>query len=600
MNDPAIFQTFLQQRALVTVARARNAIISFIPTFEALLHTSEDEINDFVKSVHAANTALTNNNKIYISPSSIITILAVLFELKDREKCNALPNEEVLQAIDNEAIQLLRRQRSIAIDAKKTRNEASLPPMDIPKFTGSNFTTFHTAFASLASRHIGANDLPLDYILRLGPAGDYGAPYTTRELKLKACITFTGDNFRVDRESIYSLYVQHIGTTGIGSTIVNRYKRNKDGYRCFLELNQHFNNSTYKQNRATTANTNIANASYRGDRHRFTIETYYTIMTTAFNELEEAGAAHALTEEQKIQKFESGIQDQNALNFAITAKSTWDALNNPALKTFDTYYNDFSSKLDKWHSLLGHRGTQHYNNRPNSRISNLNTNGANTPFGQPFDRGGRFGRGGGRGRGRGRGSGRFQGRGGRFGRGYGGRVLGRFGQRNHNNQRHNNSPGFAPIYGNFMPEAKVYDQNTFRNLTYTQKKQVMDLKTTQGWIDQTTPPPGFTIDANTGHAIPSNAFISAVRTAQIGNMNQQPPPMFGAPPSIAPPPPFINIPPPPLPPRPPTDSTQAGSRFGRTGSRTNNGNDNASISAVTINGRQYDGPVFDQHGNVIN
>jgi hypothetical protein len=88
--------------------------------FKTLLHTSEDEINDFVKSVHAANTALTANNRIYISPSSIITILAVLFELKDREKCNALPTAEILQAIDNEAIQLLHRLCLITKEAKKT------------------------------------------------------------------------------------------------------------------------------------------------------------------------------------------------------------------------------------------------------------------------------------------------------------------------------------------------------------------------------------------------------------------------------------------------------------------------------------------------
>ena len=57
-----------------------------------------------------------------------------------------------------------------------------------------------------------------------------------------------------------------------------------------------------------------------------------------------------LNHDQKIAKFEAGLKESNAINFAIQAKSTYDAL--PATdKTFDAYYNEFSALMTKYSTL---------------------------------------------------------------------------------------------------------------------------------------------------------------------------------------------------------------------------------------------------------
>ena len=38
--------------------------------------------------------------------------------------------------------------------------------MTIPKFASTNYNEFMTAFKTLASRQIGTNELPLDYLMR--------------------------------------------------------------------------------------------------------------------------------------------------------------------------------------------------------------------------------------------------------------------------------------------------------------------------------------------------------------------------------------------------------------------------------------------------
>jgi hypothetical protein len=133
----------------------------------------------------------------------------------------------------------------------------------------------------------------------------------------------------------------------------------------------------------------------------------------------------------------------------------------------------------------------------------------------------------------------------------------------------------------------------------------MDLKYSQGWTNAMTPPSGFTIDSATGFATPSNAIISAIRTAnisQVGHNTQATLASSNMPPS------FIQIPPPPppvLPPPPinppvanPANNNEAGANFGRQGSRQR---DNASVmSVVSINGQQYNGNVYDRNGNILN
>ena len=102
MDDNNLFEAFLANVAGVTVDRARNEILQFIPTFTALLGTSEREIDNFVKSTHSSNSARAANSRILIPTTAVITLKAILFELKDRQMCDALSTMAMLTAIDAE------------------------------------------------------------------------------------------------------------------------------------------------------------------------------------------------------------------------------------------------------------------------------------------------------------------------------------------------------------------------------------------------------------------------------------------------------------------------------------------------------------------
>lgn len=570
MDDVPLFTTFVQNTLNVNTPRVEAELLSFISTFRELMNTSEIEFDEFVKNTSASNSGRATRSRIVFPSDVLLMLKGLMFELKDRDICNALPNMATLQGINRVQLSLLRRNRSDALSLAAAPI-ATLPDMKVPKLTSNNYDAFHTAFSTLVSRQKSVHGIPLSYLLRDAPQSAYHNGFTSRAEKLAACLEFRGPKFTQDSQALYSLYVEHIGTIGMGSSTVNAHKRTRNGRQCYLDLNSHHRNTTYLDNLATSANATLSAATYHGQRRNFTLETYYNIMTTGFNDLSLAGAAHALNNAQKINKFEAGLKQPNALNFSIMAKAQWDLLP-PHEQTFDSYYNLFSPLINKHNTLA---------TQPNQQRTIHNTNTGRGGGGRTGR--GNFGRNSNRG-----------GRGGRYGRGGGrnGRGRGYQGGRNNYGQ-YNGAPQLAIDYSNFHAEAKVYPPQFYRGLTNAQKTAVTALKQQAGWINSNTPPAGFIIDHNTGFATPSQAIISAIQTANshVSQVNQQ----HGG--SI------IQLPPrangqQPIPPIVNTGTSQAGSQFGRSGQRSSG---DGSVSTVSmVNGVQYNGPLYDANGRPVN
>ena len=346
---------------------------------------------------------------------------------------------------------------------------------------------------------------------------------------------------------------------------------------------------------ASNAEAAIVKAVYTGEKPRFTISTYYTIMSQAFQDKEDAGADFALTESQKIERFCGGLKQNKAIETGIQAVKEMKAL--PAdQQTFQKFYNLFSSDMNAFITATQTQETRFVRNTNNT---NQNSPPGRGSFGfHPYSRGGRGSGGrsnnrGGRNTGRGRFGGRNSGR--------GGRSSGRFGY-------NRNFPGGAPSFASlpsFEPELKKYSPEEWCNFTPEQKHATSMKKKFAGWLNDVTPPVGQMIDANTGYPVPDLNHQSNV--TRVNNANFQ----YGQPTNIitdnaSQGTPF-------LPPRvnnsevgPPNTVGFAPGTAGQAFAprRNNQGNDDdstiRSVSSVTINGAPYTGAIFDQNGNRLN
>ena len=94
------------------------------PTFRQLMNISEEEIDNFIKQVHSANSGRAANQRIVYMPSLAANLKAFSFTLKDRANCNALYDGNGLAALDQATLTLMKNFRSQALQDKRNNDSA--------------------------------------------------------------------------------------------------------------------------------------------------------------------------------------------------------------------------------------------------------------------------------------------------------------------------------------------------------------------------------------------------------------------------------------------------------------------------------------------
>ena len=571
MDDPAVFQGFLTRIGL-TLARQINAITeAFGDTFSDFALIEESDIDAFMK-INADNNRTRNNaQQVKISGRIIQDLKATLFELRDRAKCVAILTDAQLNALDHAALTVLRTMRTNAMRENEQRKKKTFVEMTVPKLTKKNWGDFKLAVSESLRRVYGVNEIPLTYVIRQNDTNNFSTNYASRTERLIACTVHNGDAYAEDNREVWGLLAQYCASNEEAKAITDRHKISKNGRTTWKELVLHFESSMYKSNCVAEGNSLLSSTHYSGDRANFSFATYYARMNNAFNLLAEGGPSHTKNDAQKIADFENGISDSEAIRCCREAESELERL--PIHEqTFDKYYNKVSTKLTKFKTMSKTKHTNSYTSTNSTRIHQINTQG----------RGGR-----GRGRGRGRGNGR----GGRGGRGRTNQHGG-YGRGGNHQQSGNNGGFFGYNTSVFHPELKVYSSEEFQNLTPGQKATIKQHKINHGWLDFNVPPRGMIINNTTGYAIPdpnATRHVSPVANTQFP----------------LPPPPTTTSPIPPPPPQNVPNTIQittgsAGSAFGRQPTDQNSSNDQQSvISRVTIDGRAYNGPIYDANNNRI-
>jgi hypothetical protein len=223
MDDTPTFDAFVQNVLNVAVARARTELIAYIPTFRQLMTISEKDIDEFIKQVHSSNSGRAAAQRIVYMPSLAANLKALSFTLKDRANCNALYDAAGLATLDQAQLTLMKNYRAQALQDKINDESATLPEIDVPKFTSENYDDFMAKFLTVVSRTKGVHGVSIDYLVR-ATDGNFNDIHPSRKLKLRACLSRRGPKFQEDSQTLYGLYLQYIGTTGHGANIVKQFQ----------------------------------------------------------------------------------------------------------------------------------------------------------------------------------------------------------------------------------------------------------------------------------------------------------------------------------------------------------------------------------------
>eukprot|EP00957_Ditylum_brightwellii_P168478 12824413-Ditylum_brightwellii.AAC.2 len=149
MDDLQIFTNFITNTLGVMQPRVRNQIASFASTFKELLAVTDEDIDTFFKETHLAKNARAAAQRMQIETNILQGLKSVLFELRDRELCDALPDAAMLQDIDAAQLRVMRKNRANAKSHATRRDAQSHPDMEVPKLTSTNWEEFDLAFTTV-------------------------------------------------------------------------------------------------------------------------------------------------------------------------------------------------------------------------------------------------------------------------------------------------------------------------------------------------------------------------------------------------------------------------------------------------------------------
>ena len=95
--------------------------------------------------------------------------------------------------------------------------------MTVPKLTSNNFEGVDLDFQGAARMKIFLSGILLDYLLLPNDAGKYDSVYSSRKEELNSFVIFVGQSYKADSEILWTLLVQHVGTSGPVSNIIAKH-----------------------------------------------------------------------------------------------------------------------------------------------------------------------------------------------------------------------------------------------------------------------------------------------------------------------------------------------------------------------------------------
>ena len=169
-----------------------NEIIRFIETFDDLLYSSDNDIETFLKEVHSSNSARSANARILISSNIVMGLKSILFQFKDGQICDDLPDATIITAQYALQVNIMRRFRQYAMDDMDSKKNVKLSDMKSPKSTNINFEDRNIALSSVIGRQYILANVTLEYLLRDKYVGDYNLAWISRDEKIKNYISLNG------------------------------------------------------------------------------------------------------------------------------------------------------------------------------------------------------------------------------------------------------------------------------------------------------------------------------------------------------------------------------------------------------------------------
>ena len=231
------------------------------------------------------------------------------------------------------------REMQDLIDQEKEAKDKKVPALDKLESVAKIRATIENIDNHL-SKLRGTSGVPLSYITRDNVIPLQGIPYANDIDEMIARAPHAGRHYRKDNEEVWHV-IRKVLYDSDGWSWVSTYESAKDGRSAYLAVKEHYLGTTNQSLIKTTADMNIENTFYDGDKRGFTFERYCQIHKQSHKDLADYG--EIMSEDRKVRKFLQGITASKL----ETPKATVIATDH-LIGSFDNTVNFFTRFIVDW------------------------------------------------------------------------------------------------------------------------------------------------------------------------------------------------------------------------------------------------------------
>ena len=273
----------------------KDAIVNDgLESFSDVRVMTEKDISTMATSF-AGRTAL--NGRMHFGTRRIKYLKAFTHWIRDFYRVSGVPTivglaeDNFKPQLDRAAARAIVR-KNMESQTKTTAEAASPGPLENEK----QWKHWEEKFVNYTKSHIGANGIPLSYVIREEAEPDVDGDHSDFVTKTVACAPLAGEYYDADKQSVYNMIVSF--TTGQPSgDWIKSTMRYSDGRRSMTALRDHFAGEGNATRNLAEAERLQQAIHYKSER-AMTFENFLTQCQKMFNIFEKEG--EEMSEEAKV------------------------------------------------------------------------------------------------------------------------------------------------------------------------------------------------------------------------------------------------------------------------------------------------------------
>lgn len=275
----------------ISTAGHRNAVKEdMMPQPEGIAHL-QDETTDGIKDACNSYAKRPGNGRFVITRVQMKRMISLMHCVKDMKRLDeeiafdaGTERDEFLEALKEAS------EREESRKAQRKIGEALLGKDFQTKLkNGSQWDRWSQELESVLNAMIGANGVPLAYIIRKEDAPDL-SDRPTWELKAIHGAPHEGRAWKIDNTTVHQIILQNIGEDSDAYTYIKTRIRQENGRVDIKALRERFENTSTQEAKINAAKRTIETIQYRNERS-MSFEKFSAKLQRALDDLEAGGRA---------------------------------------------------------------------------------------------------------------------------------------------------------------------------------------------------------------------------------------------------------------------------------------------------------------------